>query len=171
MVLPGARLLAEMLFQADKVTADRGLCQPGCIDGYRGRTSPPPRHTPHNLCHHPRHIVFLQPCQETIERGVIGHRVQLQGGSQLGVLAQPHISFAKGPVFDAHQAQHCQQLRLGKLTFAELGALSGQHRLADLQRQPCGSYQSNLCHNPPRRLQSSFSLTRFWPTPTVPYRG
>jgi hypothetical protein len=57
-VFPTALLVAEMLYPADEIAADRGLCQPGRIDGYRGRTSPPPRHAPYNLAQHSRHIVF-----------------------------------------------------------------------------------------------------------------
>jgi hypothetical protein len=53
--------------------------------------------------HHPRHIVFLEPRQKAIERGVIRHRAQLERGSQLGVLAQPDLNFAKGPVLVTHQ--------------------------------------------------------------------
>jgi len=52
-VFPGALRLAKMFHPADEIAADRSLRQPGCIDGYRGRTSPPPRHAPRNLIHNP----------------------------------------------------------------------------------------------------------------------
>ena len=60
---PGALLLAEVLYTADEVAAYRGLRQSGCIDGYRGRTSPPPWHAPHDLIHNSSHIVRIKPRQ------------------------------------------------------------------------------------------------------------
>jgi hypothetical protein len=46
-VFPRALLLAEVFYTANEITAHRGLRQPGCIAGYRGRTSTPPRHASH----------------------------------------------------------------------------------------------------------------------------
>lgn len=80
-MLPGALLLAEMLHTADEIAAYRGLRQSGCIDGYRGKTSLPPWHAPHDLVHHASHIVRLKPRQKSIQRGVVGNRVQSHRGS------------------------------------------------------------------------------------------
>ena len=55
-MLPGALWLAKMLYPADEIAAHRARCQASSIDGYRGRTSPPPRHAPYDLIHRPRHI-------------------------------------------------------------------------------------------------------------------
>jgi len=63
-VLPGALLLAEVLYATDEIAAYLGLRQPGCIDGYRGRTSPPPGHASDNFVHHPRYIVPIKPGQK-----------------------------------------------------------------------------------------------------------
>ena len=47
-MLPGALWLAKMLYTADEVAARCALCQAGSVDGYRGRTSPPPWHAPYD---------------------------------------------------------------------------------------------------------------------------
>ncbi len=65
-VFPSTRLVAEVFHAADKIASDRAGRNPSCTDGYRGRTSPPPGHTPHDFIHHPRHILFLQPQQKAI---------------------------------------------------------------------------------------------------------
>jgi hypothetical protein len=67
------------------------------IDGYRSRISPPPRHAPHNLVEHARHILFAQSCQESIQGSVVGDGVQLERGPQLRMLAQPDLRLAEGP--------------------------------------------------------------------------
>ncbi|MGC1298231.1 MAG: hypothetical protein WA869_24655, partial [Alloacidobacterium sp.] len=53
----------------------------------------------------------------------------------------------------------------------ELRAVLRQHRLADYQRQPGESYQSDLGHSCLRSFQSSFSLSALSPTPPAAYRG
>ena len=164
-MFPGALLLAEVLYTADEITAHRALRQPGGIDGYRGRTSPPPGHAAYDLVHHPRHIGRIKPDQKAIQRGVIGNGVQMQGGSQFRVLPQSNLSLTKGPILVAHQAKHSQQLRLRKLPLAELGPLRGQNCPADFERQPSKSHQSNFGHNGMRKRQNSFSLTRFCRVP------
>jgi hypothetical protein len=60
----------------------------GCINGYRGKTSPPPRHASDDLVHHPRHVGRIKPRKKAIQRGVVGNGIQFQGGSQFRVLAQ-----------------------------------------------------------------------------------
>ena len=102
-MFPTALLVAEVLYVADEIAADRALHKSRCIYGYRGRTSPPPGHAPHDFMHHTHHIVFLEPRQKAIQRGVIRHRAQLESRAQLGVLTQPHLSFAKDPVLVTHQ--------------------------------------------------------------------
>jgi hypothetical protein len=72
----------------------------------------------------------------------------LQRGAQLVVLAQAHLGFAKGPVFLAQQAQHRQQLRLGKLMFAEARALGRQNLRGYLQRHASKRQEPDLGHGP-----------------------
>src|SRR6266849_4914154 len=92
--------------------------------------------------------VVLQPPQKTIQRGVVGHRPQSQCGAQLVVLAQAYFGFAKGPVLVAHQAQHRQQLRLGKLMFTEARAVERQNLRGHLQRHASKGQESDLGHRP-----------------------
>ncbi len=159
-VFPRTLLVAEVLHSADEIAADRALCQPGSIDGYRGRTSPPPRHAPHNLLEYTRYIFFAEPQQKAIQRGVVGNQVQLESGAQLGMFLEPDFGFPKGPVLITHQAQYRQQLRLREQPLAEFTAMSGQNGLADFQSQPGESNQSNLGHVVLRKCRSNFSLTR-----------
>src|SRR5258708_5288944 len=58
--------------------------------------------------------------------------------AQLAMLAQPHLSFTKSPVFVTHQAENGQQLRLGKLAFAETASVAREHRPGDLQSDAKG---------------------------------
>jgi hypothetical protein len=76
-VFPTAPGLAEVLRPADKVTAHRALRQTRGVDTYRGRTSPPPRHVPHNLVHDAGYILHVQTSQKAIQRGVVGNGFQL----------------------------------------------------------------------------------------------
>lgn len=69
-----------------------------------------------------------------MQRGVVGHRLQLQCGAQLLVLSQAYFGFAKGPVFVAHQAQHRQQLRLGERVLTEARVVGWQNLRGHLQR-------------------------------------
>ena len=145
-VPPCALRLAKMLYPADKVTAYRTLRQSRGIDAYRGRTSPPPGHAPHNLIHHAGYVVHVQARQEAVQRGVVRNGFQCQGGTQLRVLAESHLRLAEGPVFIPHQAEHGQQLRLRKHSLAEFAPLRGQHFPADVERQPGKSHQSDFGH-------------------------
>jgi len=170
-VLPGAWLVAEMFHAADEVAADRTLRKSGGIDGYRGWTSPPPGHASHDLTHRPRHIFFLKPQQKTIERGMVGNRVQPKRRAQLRMLTQPHLGFAEGPVLIAHQTQHRLHLRLRELSLTELGATRRQDGFADFQRQPGELDQPNFRHRRLRKRLSSSSLTPFLPSSSIPHRG
>ena len=155
-MLPSALGLAKMLYPADEVAADRSLCQACGVHRYGGRTSPPPRHAPHDFVHPPRHIGRIKPGQKAIQRGVVGNGIQFEGGAQLRVLPQADLSLAKGPVLITHQAKHGQQLRLRELPLAELRALRGQNGPTDFQSQPGKPHQSYLSHNDceePEKLQ------------------
>jgi hypothetical protein len=94
-MFPGTLLLAEVLYAADEMAAYYGLYQPGCIDGYRGKTSPPPWHAPHDLVRHSSQIVRIKPRQKAIQGGVVGNGIQLQGRSQFCVLIQTDFRLAK----------------------------------------------------------------------------
>src|SRR5271170_1239314 len=74
------------------------------------------------------HIV--QTRQKTIQGGEVGHAPQPQRLAQLAMLAQPHLAFAKGPVFVGHQAKNGQQLRLLELVLPESAAVTRPWRPA-----------------------------------------
>jgi len=79
-------------------------------------TGPPPASPPpkHGFLPSASDGVVLPPPQKTVQRGVVGHRLQVPYDAQLVLLSQAYLGFAKGSVFLAHQAQHRQQLRLGE---------------------------------------------------------
>jgi hypothetical protein len=66
--------------------------------------------------------------------------------AQFAMLAQPHFGFAESPILVAHQAQHCQHLRLRELVFAEPAAVTRQHRAADLQGDASEGQESYFGH-------------------------
>lgn len=138
--------LAEMLHPADEIAADRALHQVRSIVAYRNSPSPPPGHPLYDLIHHMGYIRHVRARQKAIQGGVVGNGFQRQGGTQLRVLSESHLRLAESPVFMPHQAEHGQQLRLGKLTIAEFGSLRGQHRLSDIERQSSKSHQSDFGH-------------------------
>jgi len=53
--------------------------------------------------------------------------------AQFAMLAQTHLSFMKSPIFVTHQRENGQQLRLGKLAFAEMASVARAYRRRDLQ--------------------------------------
>src|ERR1700680_4146922 len=64
------------------------------------------------------------------------------------MLAQTHLGFAKGPVLVAHQTEHRQQLRLGKLAFAEATAVGRQNSAGHLQGHLSKGQESDFGHRP-----------------------
>jgi hypothetical protein len=139
-----------LLLQAPvEKSADRSIGEPGAVDGGRNRSASAAPQPTHSFLQSTIDGIVLQPPQKTIQRGVVGHRWQVQCGAQLLVLAQAHFSFAKGPVFVAHQAQHRQQLRLGELMFAEARAVGRQNLRGHLQGHASKGQESNFGHDPP----------------------
>jgi len=139
----------RMLLQAPvEEGADGSIGEPRAVDGRRNGPAPASPQPPHGFLQSAIDGVVLQPPQKTIQRGVVGHRRQLQCGAQLVVLAQAYFGFAKGPVFVAHQAQHRQQLRLGELMFAEACAVGRQNLRGYLQRHASKGQEPDLGHRP-----------------------
>jgi hypothetical protein len=103
---PRHRLLRMVMHATYEKGTHGALRQPGGVDGYRGPTSPPPGHAPHDLLHHPGEIGRIKPQQKTIEGGVVRDGFQLQSGTKLCVFTQPDFGLAEGPVFVTHQAEH-----------------------------------------------------------------
>ena len=89
-----------------------------------------------------------QPFQKPIQRRVDRHAREPQHPAQFAMLAQPHLGFAKGPVFVAHQAENGQQLRLRELVFAEAGAVRGQNRASHFDRHTGKRQESDFGHGP-----------------------
>jgi hypothetical protein len=138
-----------ILFQAPvEEGADGSIGEPGAIDGGRNGPAPATPQPTHGFLQSAIDGVILQPPQKTIQRGVVGHRWQMQCGAQFLVLAQAYFSFAKGPVFVAHQAQHRQQLRLGKLMFAEARAVGRQNLRGHLECHASKGQEPDLGHSP-----------------------
>ncbi len=129
-------------------SADRSIGEPCAVDGRRNGPASAASQPTHGFLQPTIDGVVLQPPQKTIQRGVVGHRWQVQRGAQLLVLSQAHLGFAKGPVFVAHQAQHRQQLRLGELMFAEARAVGRQNLRGHLQRHASKRQESDLGHRP-----------------------
>src|SRR5216684_3488714 len=138
-----------MLLQAlEKEGADGSIGEPRAVDGCRNGPAPASPQPTHGFLQSAIDGVVLQPSQKTIQRGVVGHRLQFQCGAQFLVLLQAYFGFAKSPVFKAHQAQHRQQLWLGELMFAEARAVGRQNLRGHLQCHASKGQESNLGHRP-----------------------
>jgi hypothetical protein len=68
--------------------------------------------------------LVVETLQETKQCREVGHTHKAQHLAQFAMFAQTHLGFTKGSVFVTHQAENGQQLRLGKLTFAETVAVA-----------------------------------------------
>jgi hypothetical protein len=90
--------------------------------------------------------LVVQTLQEAIQRSEIGHAGQSERLPQFAMFAEPHLGFAKGPVFVAHQAKNGQQLGLRELVLAETAAVARKHRLGDLQSDPSEGQESDFGH-------------------------
>src|SRR5882762_4404998 len=139
----------RMLLQAAvEEGADGSIGESSAVDGGSNGPAPASPQPTHGFLQSAIDGVILQPPQKTIQRGVVGHRWQVQRGAQLVVLAQAYFGFAKGPVFVAHQAQHRQQLRLGELMFAEARAVGRQNLRGHLQCHARKRQESDFGHRP-----------------------
>jgi hypothetical protein len=93
-----------------KKASDGIIGELGAIDGGSHWPPSPSTQTTHGFIQAAIHRVLFQSPQEAIQRGVVGHGRELQGGTQLLVLAQARLGHPEGPVFVTHQAEHRQQL-------------------------------------------------------------
>src|SRR5207249_8431 len=85
----------RMLLQtAEEEGADGSIREPGAVDGGRNGSAPAAPQPTHGFLQSAIDVVVLQPPQKTIQRGVIGHRLQWQCGAQLVVLSQAYFGFA-----------------------------------------------------------------------------
>jgi len=89
-----------------------------------------------------------QPFQKPIQRRVVRDAREPQHPAQFAMLAQPHLGFAKGPVFVPHQAENGQQLRLRELVFAEATSVRGKNAAGNLQGHPRKRQESDFGHGP-----------------------
>jgi hypothetical protein len=58
--------------------------------------------------------LIVQTLQETVQSREIRHAGKPKALTQFAMFAEPHLGFAKGPVFVTHQAKNGEQLRLRK---------------------------------------------------------
>jgi hypothetical protein len=138
-----------MLLQAPvEEGADGSIGEPRAVHGCRNGPPPASPQPPHGFLQSAIDGVVFQPPQKALQRGVVGHRLQFQRGTQLLVLPQAYFRFAKGPVCVAHQAQHRPQLRLGELLLTEARALGRQNPRGHLQHHASKGQQSDLGHRP-----------------------
>jgi len=154
----GALGLAQVLRGAIEVTAHRTLRQVSGIAAYRGSPSPLPVHALYYLLQGATDLVGPQPCQKAMQRGVVGNAAQLQGGVQLHVFAAPHLGFAEGPVFTAHQAEHGQQLPLHEQVLAKRRATPRHAGLSNAQRHACKSHLHYFGHKKRAKLPEQLQL-------------
>jgi len=150
----------RMLLQtAEEEGADGSVGEPRAVDGGRNGSAPAAPQPTHGFLQSAIDVVVLQPPQKTIQRGVIGHRLQWQCGAQLVVLSQAYFGFAKGAVFVTHQAQHRQQRRLGELLFAEARAIGRQNLRGYLQCHASQGQESASVIVPPALAENTVSLS------------
>src|SRR6476620_10452321 len=100
----------------------------------------------HRFAHRAVNGLVIETLQKTIQRREVRHTHKPQYLAQFAMLAQTHLGFTKGPVFVTHQAENGQQLRLGKLTFAETASVAREHRPRDLQSDAGKRQASDFGH-------------------------
>src|SRR6266403_356292 len=148
-VPPGQRFLPVMMNAPHKERAHRALRQTG---GVHGDASPLPllaqrtTQPAHRFANCAIDGLVVETLQKTIQGGEVGHTHKPQHLAQFAMLAQTHLGFTKGPVFVTHQAENGQQLRLGKLTFAETASVAREHRPGDLQSDAGKRQESDFGH-------------------------
>src|SRR5436309_229713 len=159
-VPPRQRFLPVMMHAPHKERAHRALRQTG---GVHGDASPLPllaqrtTQPAHRFANRAVDGLVVETLQKTIQGGEVGHTHKPQHLAQSAMLAQTHLDFTKGPVCITHQAENGQQLRLGKLTFAETASVAREHRPGDLQsdagkRQESDfGHRTSCLHRKPRR--------------------
>src|SRR6516164_2239091 len=146
---PRQRFLSMMVQAAHEKRADRSLCQSRGVHAYAGspsgfsvRAAQPA----YGLADRSIDGLIIQSLQKTIQRSEIGYAGESECLTQFAMFPEPHLGFAKGPVFVAHQTENGQQLRLGELVFAETAAVARKHRFGDLQGDPSEGQESDFGH-------------------------
>jgi len=89
---------------------------------------------------------FVQPPQETVQRGVVGNGTKLESAAQFAVFPQSYFGFPIGPVLVAHEAQDGQQLRLRELVFAKRRAITRHSGGGYVQRHLHEAHQTHFRH-------------------------
>src|ERR1700730_947915 len=148
-VPPRQRFLPVMMHAPHKERAHRALRQTGGVHGdarplpplAQGTTQPA-----HRFANRAVNALVVETLQKTIQGREVRHTYKPQYLAQFAMLAQTHLGFAKGPVFVTHQAENSQQLRLGKLAFAETTSVPREHRPGDLQSDAGKRQQSDFGH-------------------------
>src|SRR6266478_1610564 len=148
-VPPRQRFLPVMMHAPHKERARRSLRQARGVHGNAStlaflaqRTAQPA----HRFANRAVDGLVVETLQKTIQCREVGHTHKAQHLAQFAMLAQPHLGFTKGPVFVTHQAENGQQLRLGKLTFAETASVTREHRPGDLKSDAGKRQESNFGH-------------------------
>jgi hypothetical protein len=148
--VPPLKPVAVVALPVDKEGADRTRCKAGRINrhGRFLRLSPAPaiRQALDNCNqYHVEHLVG-DTAHKAIERRVIGHTLDAERGSEVGMLGEADFGFAEGSVLKAHQAQDGHQLRLCESVLGELAAVSRQHLLHHLHGRASKQYETNFSH-------------------------
>ena len=128
-VRPRARCLATVFARApiEKLT-HRACGEPRTIDrDGRARTSGVLQLLRDHAYGGPERRL-IDSTQESIERRVVRHEAQSTGPAEFPMLPQAHLSFAKGPVLVAHDAEQGEEVGLRERMLLELAAIAGQHR-------------------------------------------
>jgi hypothetical protein len=135
-VPPRQRFLPVMMHAPYKEGAHRSLRQTRGVDGDASPLSPLAQRATqptHRFANCAVDGLVVETLQETIQCREVRHAHKSQHLAQFAMLAQPHLGFTKGPVFVTQQAENGQQLRLGKLVFAETASVAREHRPGNLQ--------------------------------------
>jgi len=98
------------------------------------------------LCNQPSRQASRQAAHETVKRGVIWHARQLQSVAQGRMIANVCLGLAKCPILKPHDAQHGQQLRLGKYMLGVSIRVTRQRRTRHVQGDPCKLDQAHILH-------------------------
>ncbi len=124
---PRQRLLPVMMQAPYKLRAYRSLRQTRGVNGHPSRQAAKvsAAHPAHCFGDGPLDALALQTMKKAVQSCELGHAFQSQGVTQISVLPQPYLGFAKGSVFVPHQTENCQRLRLCELVLAEAASVRG----------------------------------------------
>ena len=89
---------------------------------------------------------LIKPAKKAVQGGIVRYVVQAQRSAQLTGLRQAHLGLAERPILIAHEAEHRQELGLGKSVFRKLAAVGRQRRLTDTQRDSRKGDQPDFGH-------------------------